>query len=200
LLVQSGLPLAGGIIGSGGELSWLKPARPGDTLSVVSEIVEITPSRSRPDRGSVRVRSETHNQHGDVVQTFTARLVVPRCGAPQFDISGGALKIRNQLGSHMSERSPTYAPRLAPVRHDAEMPSARLPVVVTRPKLKISSPLVNVKSPSSSKPDVKRFAKLMIAMLASQGHLSSCSGQTACIQYLPHSFKTTISGASYMSA
>ena len=78
LLVQSGLPLAGGIIGSGGEISWLKPTRPGDTLSVVSEIVEITPSRSRPDRGSVRVRSETRNQHGDIVQTFTARLLVPR--------------------------------------------------------------------------------------------------------------------------
>ncbi len=78
LLVQNGLPIAGGIVGSGGELSWLKPARPGDTLRVESEIVEVTPSRSRPDRGSVRVRSETRNQHGDVVQTFTARLVVPR--------------------------------------------------------------------------------------------------------------------------
>ena len=78
LLVKNGLPIAGGIIGSGGELGWLKPARPGDTLSVESEIVEITPSRSRPDRGSVRVRSETRNQHGDVIQTFTARLVVPR--------------------------------------------------------------------------------------------------------------------------
>ena len=78
LLVKNGLPIAGGIIGSGGELGWLKPARPGDTLSVESEIVEITPSRSRPDRGSVRVRSETRNQHGEVIQTFTARLVVPR--------------------------------------------------------------------------------------------------------------------------
>jgi acyl dehydratase len=87
LLVQSGLPIAGGIIGSGGELGWLNPARPGDTLSVVSEIVEITPSRSRPNRGSVRVRSETRNQHGDVVQTFTARLVVPRRVASQSDIS-----------------------------------------------------------------------------------------------------------------
>jgi acyl dehydratase len=78
LLVQGGLSIAGGIVGAGGELSWLKPARPGDTLSVVSEIVEITPSRSHPDRGTVRVRSETRNQHGEVVQTFIARLVVPR--------------------------------------------------------------------------------------------------------------------------
>ena len=71
LLVQGGLPIAGGIIGYGAELSWLKPTRPGDTLSVVSEIVEITPSRSQPNRGSVRVRSETRNQHGEVVQTLT---------------------------------------------------------------------------------------------------------------------------------
>jgi acyl dehydratase len=87
LLVDGGLPIAGGIIGSGGELNWLKPTRPGDTLTVVSEILEITPSRSRPDRGSVRVRSETRNQHGEVVQTFAPRLVVPRRGAAQSDIS-----------------------------------------------------------------------------------------------------------------
>jgi acyl dehydratase len=87
LLVQSGLPIAGGIIGSGGELSWPNPTRPGDTLSVVSEIVEITPSRSQPNRGTVRVRSETRNQHGDIVQTLTARLVVPRRVVSQHDIS-----------------------------------------------------------------------------------------------------------------
>ena len=85
LLVQRGLPIAGGIISSGGELSWLKPTRPGDTLSVVSEMIEIAPSRSQPNRGSIRVRSETRNQYGEVVQTFTARLLVPRRGAPQSD-------------------------------------------------------------------------------------------------------------------
>ena len=88
LLVEGGLPLAGGIIGSGGELTWLKPVRPGDILTVTSEIVEITLSRSRPDRGSVRVRSETRNQHGDIVQTFTPRLVVSRRVASQSNLSG----------------------------------------------------------------------------------------------------------------
>src|SRR5712691_12576500 len=78
LLVESGLPLSGGIIGSGGEISWPKPTRPGDTLHVVSEIDEVTPSRSRPDRGMVRVRSETRNQRGDVVQVLIAKLIVPR--------------------------------------------------------------------------------------------------------------------------
>ena len=78
LMVEGGLPLAGGIIGSGGEISWPQPTRPGDALSVFSEIVEVTPSRSRADRGAVKVRSETRNQRGEVVQTLLARLVVPR--------------------------------------------------------------------------------------------------------------------------
>src|SRR6266550_1670978 len=78
LLVESGLPLSGGIIGSGGEISWPKPTRPGDTLSVVSEIEEVNPSRSRPDRGMIRVRSETRNQRGETVQVLIAKLVVPR--------------------------------------------------------------------------------------------------------------------------
>jgi acyl dehydratase len=78
LLVDSGLPLRGGIIGSGGEINWPRPTRPGDTLTVVSEIEEITPSRSRPDRGMIRVRSETRNQHGEIVQILMAKLVVPR--------------------------------------------------------------------------------------------------------------------------
>jgi acyl dehydratase len=81
LLVESGLPLRGGIIGSGGEISWPKPTRPGDTLTVGSEIEEVTPSRSRPDRGMIRVRSETRNQHGEIVQVLIAKLVVPRRGA-----------------------------------------------------------------------------------------------------------------------
>jgi acyl dehydratase len=78
LMVESGLPLAGGIIGAGGEINWPKPTRPGDTLHVVSEIEEVTPSRSRPDRGTVRVRSETRNQRGEVVQVLIAKLIVPR--------------------------------------------------------------------------------------------------------------------------
>jgi acyl dehydratase len=78
LLVESGLPLRGGIIGSGGEISWPRPTRPGDTLTALSEIEEITPSRSRPDRGMIRVRSETRNQDGETVQILIAKLVVPR--------------------------------------------------------------------------------------------------------------------------
>ena len=78
LLVGGGLPLAGGIIGAGGEISWPTPTRPDDVLHVETEVVSVTPSRSRPDRGMVTVRSETRNQHGDVLQHSVYKLVVPR--------------------------------------------------------------------------------------------------------------------------
>lgn len=78
LLVQGGAPLAGGIVGAGSEIEWPYPVRPGDVLHVESEVIEIIPSRSKPDQGIVRMRSETKNQNGKVVQVLTAKLVVPR--------------------------------------------------------------------------------------------------------------------------
>jgi acyl dehydratase len=77
LIVES-VPLAGGVIGSGGELSWPRPTKPGDTLRVVTEVLEITPSRSRPDRGMITMRSTTLNQNDEAVQVFTPKVVVPR--------------------------------------------------------------------------------------------------------------------------
>jgi acyl dehydratase len=76
LLVTGGLPLANGIIGLGGEIVWSKPTRPGDMLRVESEILEILPSRSKPNQGVVRIRSITINQNGDQVQMFTAKVLV----------------------------------------------------------------------------------------------------------------------------
>jgi acyl dehydratase len=78
LLVDGGAPLAGGLIGAGCEIAWPRPTRPGDILTVESEVVEIRPSRSRPDRGMVTLRSETRNQDGEVVQALVSKLVVPR--------------------------------------------------------------------------------------------------------------------------
>ena len=78
LLVESGMPIAGGVIGAGGEITWPTPTRPGDTLHVESEVLEVKPSRTRPDRGIATVRNETRNQHGDTVQILLAKLVVPR--------------------------------------------------------------------------------------------------------------------------
>jgi len=78
LLVQGGVPIARGLIGLGAELSWPRPTRPGDVLRVESEVVEVSPSRSRPDRGMIKVRSETRNQRDEVVQVLEARMMVPR--------------------------------------------------------------------------------------------------------------------------
>jgi acyl dehydratase len=78
LNVETGLPLTGGLIGAGGEISWPAPTRPGDILHVESEVVEITPSRSKPDRGVAVILSRTINQRGEVVQILKAKLVVPR--------------------------------------------------------------------------------------------------------------------------
>ncbi len=75
LLVERGLSLAGG---AGGELSWPRPTRPGDVLQVESEVLEIIPSRSRPDRGVARIRSLTRNQRDEVVQILIAKLIVQR--------------------------------------------------------------------------------------------------------------------------
>jgi acyl dehydratase len=72
------LPLEGGIIGSGGTIEWPQPTRPGDVLTVESEVMELRPSRSRPDRGTATMRSETRNQRGETVQIITMQLVVPR--------------------------------------------------------------------------------------------------------------------------
>jgi acyl dehydratase len=78
LNVTGGPKFAGGIIGGGGEINWPTPTRPGDVLHVESEIIEVTPSRSKPDRGMVLLKSETKNQHGKVVQAMAVKLVVPR--------------------------------------------------------------------------------------------------------------------------
>jgi acyl dehydratase len=75
LLVEGGPQLSGGMIGAGGEIDWPRPTRPGDVLHVESEVLAVTPSRSRPDRGLVTLRSETRNQKGEAVQVLTAKLL-----------------------------------------------------------------------------------------------------------------------------
>jgi acyl dehydratase len=82
LLVGGGLPIAGGLIGAAANIEWPRPTRPGDVLRVESEILEITPSRSRPDRGMLRVLSRTLNQAGDAVQIAETRVLVFRRPAP----------------------------------------------------------------------------------------------------------------------
>jgi acyl dehydratase len=79
LLVDGDFKPADGILGVGfDELSWPRPVRPGDELYAKSEILDVRPSKSRPDRGLVRMRTTTFNQNDEIVQIYTANLLVPR--------------------------------------------------------------------------------------------------------------------------
>jgi acyl dehydratase len=78
LLVEGELKPVGGIIGLGSdEFRWPQPVRPGDELRVESKILEVRPSRSRPDQGLIKVRTTTLNQHGEPVQVTVGTLLVP---------------------------------------------------------------------------------------------------------------------------
>lgn len=77
-LVVEATPFAGGVVGSGGPLAWPRPTRPGDILHIEATVASITPSRSKPDRGMVVMDIETKNQRGEVVQTFSPKVVVWR--------------------------------------------------------------------------------------------------------------------------
>ena len=75
MLVES-MPLADGLVGAELQLAWPKPTRPGMTLQVFSEIVDITPSRSKPDMAIVTARNETRDQDGEVLQVFSVKMPV----------------------------------------------------------------------------------------------------------------------------
>ncbi len=80
LLVESELKPAGGIVGAGAEINWPRPARPGDELHLESEVLEVRPSKSRPEQGLIKVRTTTLNQNGEPVQILVANMIVPRRG------------------------------------------------------------------------------------------------------------------------
>jgi acyl dehydratase len=84
LLVTSELNLAGGAVGLGAEqLNWPQPVRPGDSLRLKIEIIDVRRSRSKPDRGTIRIRYETRNQNDEIVMTLIATALVPaRSAAP----------------------------------------------------------------------------------------------------------------------
>ena len=79
LFVTGELRLAGGSVGLGvDKLHWPRPVKPGDTLRLETEILEVRPSQSKPDRGIIRIRNVTTNQRNEVVQTFEASVLVRR--------------------------------------------------------------------------------------------------------------------------
>jgi acyl dehydratase len=60
------------------ELRWLRPVFPLDTLRCEAEIVEVTPSRSKPDIGSFRSNMTTFNQDDEPVLRFTSIVLIRR--------------------------------------------------------------------------------------------------------------------------
>jgi acyl dehydratase len=79
LLTESELKPAGGIIGAGlDECRWPRPVRPGDELRVECEVLEVRPSKSRPEQGLIKLRTTTLNQHGEAVLVHVVNLVVLR--------------------------------------------------------------------------------------------------------------------------
>lgn len=77
LLVES-VPLAEGLVGAELQLAWPMPTRPGMSLQVFSEIVDIIPSRSKPKMAIVTMRNETRDEHGQLLQLFTVKMPVFR--------------------------------------------------------------------------------------------------------------------------
>jgi acyl dehydratase len=79
LLVESDVQPAGGIIGAGfDDFRWPRPVRPGDELRIEAEVLEVRPSKSRPDQGMIKLRTTTLNQNNEPVQISVGNLVVPR--------------------------------------------------------------------------------------------------------------------------
>ena len=83
LLLQAQIFPPGASMGSPGmdELRWLKPVRPGDTLRLRGEALEVTPSRSKPDRGVLKYRMTIFNQHGEDVMSMLGMQIVKRRSA-----------------------------------------------------------------------------------------------------------------------
>jgi acyl dehydratase len=79
LIVGSGVQLGWGFLGAGVEnMDWPHPVRPGDTLRAENEVLDIKPSRSKLDRGVVRIRTTTYNQRDEPVLIVTAKVIVPK--------------------------------------------------------------------------------------------------------------------------
>jgi len=79
LVASSEYRPAGGTIGLGFELMrWPIPVLPGDELRIESEVLDLRPSKSRPDRGLMKMRTLTLNQNGETVQELIANAMVPR--------------------------------------------------------------------------------------------------------------------------
>jgi acyl dehydratase len=83
LMVDGDLKPAGGIVGAGfEEFRWPRPVRPGDELHIQCDVLEVRPSKSRPDQGLIKLRTTTFNKDNEPVQIMVGTLLVPRRSKP----------------------------------------------------------------------------------------------------------------------
>ena len=85
MLVDEAMPFGGGSIGMQVELSWPKPVLPGDALSVELEILDITPSKSKPGRATATIKTTTTNQNGEIVQVMISKNILFKRGQAPGD-------------------------------------------------------------------------------------------------------------------
>ena len=79
LMIETELNPAGGFVGAGlDECRWPRPVRPGDELHVECEVIEVRPSKSRPEQGLIKLRTTTLNQDDEAVLVHVVNMVVPR--------------------------------------------------------------------------------------------------------------------------
>ena len=83
LLADNFLPKAASLASPGiDELRWLHPVRPGDGLRIRVTVLEATPSRSKPDRGTLRTLVEVLNQDGKIVMSMKPMNIIARRSKP----------------------------------------------------------------------------------------------------------------------
>jgi acyl dehydratase len=81
LMVKSEFDFGSGVVGLGVDsLRWPRPVRPGDRLTAEIEVMAMRTSESKPGFGVVKLKTTTHNQHGEVVQVQVSNVLVPRRG------------------------------------------------------------------------------------------------------------------------
>jgi len=79
LFTTGPMQFEGGAVGLAvDELRWPVAVRPGDTLQLETEVLEMRPSKSNPLRGIIRIRNVMTNQNGDVVLSYMANAMVQR--------------------------------------------------------------------------------------------------------------------------
>jgi acyl dehydratase len=92
-MMADGFVLASASMGSPGveELRWLKPVRPGDSLTLRATVLEMRTSNRRPGMGFVKFAYEMLDQTDTCVMTLVSTMMIARRGfTPASAMASGA--------------------------------------------------------------------------------------------------------------